>query len=68
MFFFPCQVQADATKTKFFRRYGFPGTIGCVDCTHVKILAPTENEGDYVNRKGYHSINVQLICDADMII
>jgi hypothetical protein len=44
----------------------FPGIIGCVDCTHGNV-APTENEEDFVNHKGYHSINVQLICDADLI-
>ena len=66
--FLPCQEAANANKRKFFSKYGFPGCFGCVDCTHVKIQAPTENEGEFVNRKGYHSINVQLICDADMVI
>lgn len=66
--FLPCQDVANSSKRKFFTKYGFPGTIGCVDCTHVKILASSENEPEFVNRKGYHSINVQLICDADMIV
>ena len=39
----------------------FPNVIGSVDCTHVKIQGPTNNEQDYVNRKGYHSINVQVV-------
>lgn len=45
--------------------HGFPGIIGAVDCTHVKIQAPYENEFAYVNRKNDHSINVQAICTAD---
>ena len=37
----------------------FPNVVGCLDGTHVKILAPLlEDERSYVNRKGYHSINV----------
>ena len=39
---------------------GFPNVVGAVDGTHVKIQAPTKDEDDYVNRKGYHSINVQV--------
>lgn len=41
----------------------FPGVIGCIDGTHVWITAPHDHEMDFVNRKGYHSINVQVICD-----
>ena len=47
----------------FFKIGGFPSTIGCIDCTHVRIAGPSENENDFVNRKGYHSINVQAIAD-----
>lgn len=31
-------------------------------------MAPSQEEHAYVNRKGYRSINVQLICDADLNI
>ncbi|KAF0748506.1 putative nuclease HARBI1 isoform X1 [Aphis craccivora] len=59
----------------FYRKTKFPGVIGCIDCTHVAIIPPPANlnlnenpypEHIYVNRKGYHSINVQLICDANL--
>ena len=36
---------------------GFPDVI---DGTEVLITAPSINEADYVNRKGYHRINVQV--------
>jgi len=39
------------------------GVIGCVDGTHIWIRRPRDHEADYVNRKNYHSINVQVICD-----
>ena len=47
---------------------GFPNVIGCVDVTHVTLQAPVINEHEYVNRSGRHSINVQLICDAELRI
>ncbi len=39
----------------------FPNVIGAIDCTHTRIKAPPgPNEGAFVNRKGVHSINVQV--------
>ncbi|XP_013383869.1 putative nuclease HARBI1 [Lingula anatina] len=55
-------------KRKFYTLAGFPHVIGCVDGTQIPIIAPNEREWEYVNRKGRHSINVQLICDADLRI
>ena len=43
-------------KNEFYIRGGFPGVVGCVDGTHVRLQAPTQNENNYVNRKGFHSI------------
>jgi hypothetical protein len=58
----------DETKRKFYDRIGVPVVIGCVDGTHVKLLGPSQHEAVYVNRKSYHSLNVQLICDFDLRI
>lgn len=60
-------------RLNFMKKYRFPGCVGCIDCTHVAIfppinLDPNYPEHIYVNRKGWHSINVQLICDADKMI
>lgn len=53
-------------KEIFMNRLGFPATIGCVDGTHVAILKPVQDAHNYLNRKGYYSLNVQIICDADL--
>ena len=61
----PTEEKMNENKQEFHAVSGFPGAIGAVDGTHVPLdcsrLAP--NEHIYVNRKGIHSINVQLICD-----
>ena len=65
---FICFLNVDGQKRnqlRFREKYGFPKVLGCVDGSHIPIVAPTTNGSLYVNRKGYHSINVQAICDAD---
>jgi len=48
----------------FYLFSGMPGVIGAVDCTHVPIQSPGGEEAEiFRNRKGYFSINVQLISD-----
>lgn len=65
----PNQQEADLQKTKFFATARFPNVFACVDGTHIKIQAPVHpHEPHFVNRKGYHSINVQLVCDSDLRI
>nr|CBN82168.1 Putative nuclease HARBI1 [Dicentrarchus labrax] len=55
-------------KEEFYKIAAFPNIIGAVDCTHIRIKRPSgEHEGDYINRKSFHSINVQ-ISDADCLV
>nr|XP_005159262.1 putative nuclease HARBI1 [Danio rerio] len=65
---FPGHKPLGVIKEEFYRIAGFPNVVGCIDGSHIPIIAPTENESDYVNRKSIHSINVQIICDAAHII
>ena len=50
------------------QQFGFPGVIWIIDCTHVAILPPVEDEHIYFSRKRFHSKNVQLICDSNLRI
>ena len=56
------------TKRKFFRIANFPNVIGIIDGTHIPIVAPPVDEEVYINRKNFHSLNIQVVCDADYII
>lgn len=38
-------------KQEFHRIAQFPNVVGAIDGTHVRIIAPTEFEASYVNRK-----------------
>lgn len=53
------------TPQKLYQIAGSPHVPGCVDGTHVRINGPKDNKNDYVNRKGYHLLNAQIVCDAD---
>ncbi|XP_066596515.1 putative nuclease HARBI1 [Prorops nasuta] len=46
----------------FKKTNGFPNVIGAIDGTHIKIRAPPTDAASYMNRKGFHSLNVQLVC------
>ncbi|XP_049453053.1 putative nuclease HARBI1, partial [Epinephelus fuscoguttatus] len=48
---------------------GFPNVLGCIDCTHIQIQAPPGPvERDFVDRRNNHSLNVQMICDSELLI
>lgn len=55
-------------KRGFYGMAQSPNVIGAIDCTHVALKAPSEQEYNFVNRKKQHSMNVQLICDRDMLL
>ncbi|CAG2190501.1 HARBI1 [Mytilus edulis] len=54
-------------KCGFHRQMNFPNVLGCIDCTHIKIQGPSEDEAAFVNRKGFHSVNVQAVCDYEVV-
>lgn len=67
------QDRLQSIRADFFNRYNFPSIVGAIDCTHVAIIAPAAHDpvhpaAAYFNRKGYYSINVQIICDANLRI
>jgi len=54
------------TRQKFFDIAGFPRCIGAIDCSHIRIQSPGGDDAElYRNRKGFFSLNVQTIADAN---
>ena len=54
--------RAGADKQSFFHMRGFPRVLGCIDGTQIPIHAPTINQEEYLCRKDFTSINIQLVC------
>lgn len=49
--------------------FNFPGILGVIDGTHITLSAISQNiEYAYIDWKGFHSINAQIVCNADMMI
>ena len=64
----PTQGEADTAMVSFYQRGGFPNVWGAIDCTQIPIVCPNEFESVYTNRFGEYSINVQLVCNHELII
>lgn len=56
----PSGDEAISIMQDFEAASGFPGVIGAIDGTDIRINAPKENPADYINRKGYYSIQLQV--------
>jgi hypothetical protein len=59
----PAQLQHLADG--FLAIQGIPNAVGAIDGSHNPIIAPREWPADYYNRKGFHSILLQGVVDAD---
>uniref|UniRef100_A0A8D8QLB9 Nuclease HARBI1 n=1 Tax=Cacopsylla melanoneura TaxID=428564 RepID=A0A8D8QLB9_9HEMI len=64
---FPANNDMPAVHEKFYALKQFPGVSGCVDGTHIPIYSPGgENAEIYRCRKGFFSLNVQVVAGPDL--
>ena len=45
----------------FYEKFGIPAVLGCIDGTHVNIIAPKDAKHLYRNRKQKFSLYVTLV-------
>lgn len=62
----PSTADEIADATDLYNMKQMPRTIGCIDGSNIPIVSPGGDNAEYYrNRKGYFSINVQTICNAN---
>ena len=49
----------------FLEKWNLPQCLGAIDGTHIPIKAPGHCHTHYFNRKCFHSIIVQAVCDSE---
>ncbi|XP_067851961.1 putative nuclease HARBI1 [Heptranchias perlo] len=66
---FPLDREKQNERTRGFARIaGFPMLQGAIDYTHFAMRAQHVNLVIYMNKKGFHSLNVQLVYDHTQCI
>ncbi|XP_053546063.1 putative nuclease HARBI1 isoform X2 [Bombina bombina] len=53
-------------KEGFHKIAKMPNVLGAIDCIHVALRPPLLQQEQYRNSKQFHSLNVQVVCDADL--
>jgi hypothetical protein len=55
--------QFEAAKADWQVSYKFPCAVGALDSTHIPIRKYLVHADEYINRKGFPSVNVQATCN-----
>ncbi|XP_025152488.1 putative nuclease HARBI1 [Harpegnathos saltator] len=63
---FPTLEEKEATMAYFLETKRFPGIIGAIDGTHIRIDKPQNDHESYINRKQYFPIYLQGVVDHKM--
>ncbi|XP_071176614.1 putative nuclease HARBI1 [Mytilus edulis] len=56
----PDNQRKNVIRAGFYEKAGFPNVFGCIDGTHIRITGSSIDEPAFVNRKGFHSINIRM--------
>ena len=56
----PNQQQQDEFARENQLKYGLPDVVGCLDGTHIRLAYCPKSDRDYINRKNFPSMQLQL--------
>ncbi|XP_071577182.1 putative nuclease HARBI1 [Temnothorax nylanderi] len=63
---YPNAAEKAETAAFYQNTKGFPGIIGAIDGSHIRIDRPAEDPDSYINRKQYFSVNLQGTVNHEM--
>lgn len=63
---YPNAAEKAVTAAFYENTKGFPGIIGAIDGSHIRIDRPAEDPDSYINRKQYFSIHLQGTVNHEM--
>jgi len=66
--YWPSEPECAAIALELHELHHFPCVEGFIDGTHIKIVKPKHHEVVFVNRKDFHSINVQICGNGRLMI
>ena len=58
----PTHEEQQEIANQFYSDFGLPQCIGAIDGTHVELDSKIGGQIDYINRKGFASMQAQVIC------
>uniref|UniRef100_A0A8C5MCA4 DDE Tnp4 domain-containing protein n=1 Tax=Leptobrachium leishanense TaxID=445787 RepID=A0A8C5MCA4_9ANUR len=61
----PSKELCEQNAAIFKERTGFPGVVGAIDGCHIPVKAASSDQDSFINRKGFPSIVLQGVCDAN---
>lgn len=63
---FPTDEEKAETKSFYMSHKLFPNVVGSIDGCHIRIDRPSDRPTDYFNRKDYHSVVLQGVCNEKL--
>ncbi|MCO5547888.1 hypothetical protein L7F22_001340 [Adiantum nelumboides] len=64
----PSYMQMHTLAVEFEALQGFQNVVGTIDGSHIPIIAPHRHHEDNFNRKGFHSIVLQMAVTAKCLV